>query len=303
MQEIKRNRENRDIWQLGFFCLAVIAFPAFLSIIPRQLSGTRSLSLDSPACTDHFDIHTYNGAKSDDPLLIGEIHKIDERYNANHVADCLTSLAQDGDQLLIEAYIEGREAECSFIDSAYQRFNGKLKCYGFDVAPDENQRIYTDLALKANLLVKLAQNPLFFGVESPKEFRAKLIMVSEKLQQQKSSSSVDQDHSKRLGKYLGNLARKLSGLTIREIEHFIFKEHKQLVDKVEKYEKLSRHGKTDKSFLSHLKNHQEQLAGSKYRLFAVAGAQHLDPLHNPYLQTAIDSHEPFTILMPKRYGR
>ncbi len=159
MQEVKRNRESRDILQLGlFFCLAVIAFPALWSVIPRQLSRTRSLPLDTPACTNHFDIHVYNGAKPDDPLLIGEIHRIDERYNANLVADCLTSLAQDGDQLLIEAYVEGRETECSFTDSAYQRFNGKLKCYGFDVAADENQHIYTDLALKANFLSTQSSN-------------------------------------------------------------------------------------------------------------------------------------------------
>lgn len=290
-----RERNNRVI-PLGVFLgiLGVIVFPQLSAIFFRESS--KGLSNKS-VCHDYFNNETHTDGRTINTVLLGELHGVNEQ----HVTDCLESLVTEGDHLLIEALDEGKEIKCNTVHPAYQRFNGKLKCYGFDVPIDEARRRYNDLAYRANFLYKNAD--IFLQkAKTPKDVVKDFKSFGDKIIHTKSSLPTDSDFIKRQGKYFIKLSKKLQGLSFPEIGDFLIQENRRLTDRADYYEKLSRRGPTNDALVKQITEHQEKLVGSKQRLFAVAGTNHLDPALNAQLIEVIKGKEPVTILRPKSPG-
>ena len=281
-------------------------FPARISVALLMISyalwrfSIREISkqpVTKSSCEDYFHNESYNFKYGlIKTILIGETHGVNEHY----VADCLETIATAGDHLLIESPTEGKETSCDDVHSAYKRFNGKLKCYGFDVSmSDVSRRTYSDLIYRINFIADRSSK-FFIGANSGKEVISRINTFADILEKYESHEIhpkyFDPTFNKRTAKYLRKLGKSMSGLNIPEMQDFLIKENNRLANKADQYrEKSSR----DHRFISEIISHK-QLVGKKYRLFAVAGTDHTSPKLNSELrEKIIQSGVPITILTPK----
>lgn len=252
-------------------------------------------------CMNFFSNQTYGLTqnKSIKTTLIKEYHG----QNEHEIADCLDSLLTKDDHLLLESPNNGLEISCDSLQPAYKRFNGKAKCYGADLAIDEARRRYADSAWRANFISQKMSTFFITGLAS-KDIIKNIINFAEMLRNFKdpTDNNVEFTNSNvRNGKYLKQLALKMRGLDIKEMQAFLVTENNMWADKANYYEKLSRSGPTNQALNEQISIHQKQLANNHHKLFVVYGANHLNFEKNKGLKKLLEESDvPITILSPRK---
>ena len=230
-------------------------------------------------------------------FLLAEIHGTNEA----NVANCLNNLMTPGDRLLIESPAQGKEVPCDDVHQAYKRFNGKFKCYGFDIPIDKASILYNDYSYRVNFLAKYT-GQFIADANSGKEFISNFRPFANFLKEQGSASGSkygDPKFNQRQVDYFLSLTKRMQGLTLPKIEGLLVKENDRLYGLVKKYEKASRLGPTNDALVQEILKHTKQLAGSQNRLFVVAGANHVDPKVNRKLAKDVIQKEAVTWLIPR----
>jgi len=279
--------------------LTVATCPLLIHFLFRQSPNT---TLANDSCQRFFHNHTFKMAENNNPIttnLLGVIHGPGDQ----EASDCLESQIRDGDHLLIESPDNGEAVNCDAVDPAYAKFNGKLKCFGFDISIDEARRRYNDFAMKANFIKNYHQS-FFINAKTTQDVINNIKRFANFLlesQQTPPQQNLDPELIPRTSKYFTKLANKLRGFqNAFEIQQFLTQENNLLVKKAEQYEELSRKGPTNHALTEQIKLHQKQLQGSGFRLFGVVGDRHLDPSLNKYLHEITSGPEPVTLFRTKR---
>lgn len=249
-------------------------------------------------CMNFFTNQTYNTSK--DKLIKTTLIKEHHGKNEYEVVACLDTLLNKDDHMLIEFSSNGNEILCDSVSSAYKKFNGKARCYGADISIDEARRRYSDFAWRANFISQKVSK-FFLRNLSSKEIINLLINFADTLRSSKNNDRELDNFNARNGKYLRQLAIKMRGLDIKQLQQYLVKENNIMADKAERYEKLSRSGPTNQALIAHITNHQKQLSATNNNLFVVYGANHLDPENNLALKKLLEqSTEVVTILSPRK---
>lgn len=311
---------------LGAGTLALLYYVQYHSVRNAESTHPALGSLDAgkkfalSPCDRFFHNHTYRGAtdlasQEITTYLFGEIHGLDEV----HVSDCMEFLgAQTGDHFLIESPHEGAEVPCDSITPVYKRFNGKLKCFGIDVPINEARRLYGDSMFQIdflkNKLPRIVEGSATVqeGMKKWIDFVDYIMSQSANLSQNSPASRLgiqDDDFYHRNGKYLKKLAKKMSGLSKREVSAFLFEELEKLSNKAEYYYSLSRGGPTNHAVVEHVMAHQKLLRSNQLRkqgayqprLFAAVGAAHLDASNNQEIKRIYEEGDSVMILSSKNY--
>ena len=303
-------QQSSSYWKIaGTVVMAILTFSAIIWLLYSSRNKKIGLMPGSTNLGDckNFNVHRYNAPpykSSDDAvffntILLGELHGKNEQY----VVSCLKKLSGVGDHLLIESPSNGKSVVCDEIHPIYREFNGRLKCYGFDVSMDKERRLYGDCAWRANFI---AQKSSFFldRARNAAEARKSIIAFADFLGENSVDSnqfaqSADPEFTKRNVKYLKKLAKKMRGLSIKEMHQYLLKENNALVIKAKSHEARSRGGPTNDALVQEMGSHQRELKGGNNRVFVVAGANHVDPKKNKALKAKIDAGEQVAILMPK----
>lgn len=287
----------------------------FKAVLTAMLIGTASAlprksiapENKASACENYFRNTTYDCNSPVHTVLIGGPHK---EYEP-HIADCLASIAVEGDHLLVEYPNIGREIACDHRGtiSSYAQFNGKLKCYGWDLNPmdsDEEAKLLRERDFQTNkiYLLKKVIPKLLDPSMSGKQCRETLKDHAERLIRESNLHALPEHKitQKRVGKYLEKLANKVAGLTHDEIFQFINSEVTRANKRTEEIRSFLVVPR-DEALVKEMKAHQQQLVGSTHRLFGIGGANHMNLQRNTNLKEAIEAGDNcVTILQPTSYA-
>lgn len=276
--------------------LALTFFAPALALSREHAAPKNSVS----ACEKYFSSNTYVGLEQPVPtVFISENHQINEEQ----VADCLASMATEGDHLLLESPNTGAEIKCDpqgDSDPYYSQFNGKLKCYGWDLdMTDPDNKKFIEIDNRWYLYRTLSQ---IISVMNKKNSGTEAIQFLKKAAKEsfdaaKKIGKGDPANRKRqsalhtyTGKHLKKIADNLRGLERNEIIRRLTSDIDKAVKDLRKQVSFYRAAR-DESLLKNVKAHQAQLAGSQSRLYVIAGGSHVDPKNNQALKTEIDAME------------
>lgn len=309
-------RRNTHTSQTTYFdllklFLVMLVLPVFYYLFrqtpkesPVDLSLPLTTSPVNPDCAE-FQNYTYNSEtyRRIEVTLIGEIHG-GIFNNRPEVVKCLASLVNKGDHLLLETPDnDGKEIPRDQLDPLFQQFNHKLKCYGFDVKLDEERRRTLDLHARS-IFFKANSRALFENMQSGqdvinrlKDYAVYISNISSSALPSSYSTEVVPDASQRVSKYLIRLANKMRGLNISEMKKFISEEERRVNQILDEHME-KRLEVIDEKLTKLISSHQQQLTGTRNRLFVNGGALHVHPKYNERLNQLLIK-ESASILIPK----
>jgi len=315
------DKSKYSYWKIAGIILLVILSLGTILVLVNRSNRRDNLSLPTTnengkvylpknrnSCNTNFIAEKFNTQKQNkgsiQTVMIQEVHAKDEM----NIADCLEEMISPDDRLLIEAPDDnGKALPCGSVHPVYKHFDGKVKCFGFDVPLSEDRLRYVEFSWRTNFIeekivpwvlekAKTASDVVRY-VNHVADFFDQLPDDKEGL-----SSNLNINHNQRKAKYLRErIAKKITEMNLDEVIQFLVKENNQMGERAMEYQARTRETVANDALIKQIQHHKTELknSGTDGRLFVVAGAHHLDPDKNKKLQKVIDQGDEITLLKTK----